>query len=120
MGTWFSTTRRKRSFTTGSPTSCALACVGATTRSSSRPPRTETFALMCAYPISRFDDPGYAKPFADINAAHTWVTPAESYSIAKADDRNRVIATLQQKAAALEAESKQRAVLESALRHKID
>jgi len=82
--------------------------------------REETFALMCAYPISRFDDPGYAKPFADINAAHTWVTPAESYSIAKADERNRVIATLQQKAAALEAESKQRAVLESALRHKID
>ena len=82
--------------------------------------RREAFALLCAYPISHFDDAGYAKPFADINAAHTWVTPAESYSIAEADERNRVIATLQQKAAALEAESKQRAVLETALRTKID
>jgi signal transduction histidine kinase len=82
--------------------------------------RRETFALLCAYPITHFDDPGFAKPFADINAAHTWVTPAESYSIVEADQRNRVIAALQQKAAALEAESKQRGVLESALRGKID
>jgi signal transduction histidine kinase/BarA-like signal transduction histidine kinase len=82
--------------------------------------RRETFALLCAYPISYFDDAGYAKPFADINAAHTWVTPAESYSVAEADERNRVIAMLQQKATALEAESKQRAVLEASLRSKID
>lgn len=82
--------------------------------------RTETFALLCAYPIKHFDDAGHANAFADINAAHTWVTPAESYSIAEADERNRVIAALQQKAAALEAESNQRAVLESALRSKID
>ena len=80
----------------------------------------EAFALLCAYPISHFDDATYAKPFADINAAHTWVTPAESYSIVEADERNRVIAILQQKAAALEAESRQRAVLEGALRNKID
>ena len=82
--------------------------------------RQESFALLCAYPISHFDEAAYAKPFADINAAHTWVTPAESYSIVEADERNRVIATLQQKAAALEAESEQRAVLENALRTKID
>jgi signal transduction histidine kinase len=80
----------------------------------------ETFALLCAYPISHFNDAGYAKQFADINAAHTWITPAESYSIVDGDERNRVISALQQKAAALEAESKQRAVLESALRSKID
>ena len=80
----------------------------------------ETFALLCAYPMSHFDDAAYATPFADINAAHTWVTPAESYSIVEADERNRVIATLQQKAAALEAETKQRAALEGALRSKID
>ena len=82
--------------------------------------REETFALLCAYPIRAFDDAGHAKLFGDINTAHTWVTPAESYSIAEADERNRVIATLQQKAASLEAESKQRAVLENALRNKID
>jgi signal transduction histidine kinase len=82
--------------------------------------REETFALLCAYPIKHFDDAGHAKAFADINAAHTWVTPAESYSIAEADQRNRVIAELQQKAAALEVETNQRAVLESALRSKID
>ncbi|HYV21373.1 MAG TPA: ATP-binding protein [Candidatus Bathyarchaeia archaeon] len=82
--------------------------------------REETFALLCAYPIRSFDDAGHAKPFADINAAHSWITPAESYSIAESDERNRVIATLQQKAAALEAESKQRAGLEVALRNKID
>ena len=46
--------------------------------------RRETFALLCAYPISHFDDAGHAKPFAEINAAHTWVTPAESYSIVEA------------------------------------
>jgi signal transduction histidine kinase/BarA-like signal transduction histidine kinase len=82
--------------------------------------RKETFALLCAYPISHFDDVGYAKPFSDINAAHTSVTPAESYSAAEIDERHRVIATLQQKAAALEAESKQRTALESELRSKID
>src|SRR5256714_11395190 len=82
--------------------------------------RRETFALLCAYPIAHFDDAGHAEPFAEINAAHTWVTPAESYSIVEADERNRVIAALQQKAAALEAESKQRTALEAALRSKID
>jgi signal transduction histidine kinase len=82
--------------------------------------RRETFALLCAYPIASFDDAGHAKSFADINTAHTWVTPAESFSIAEADERNRVIATLQQKAAALETETKQRALLEGALRSKID
>ena len=82
--------------------------------------RRETFALLCAYPISHFDEAEYTKPFADINAAHTWVTPAESYSVVEADERNRVIATLQQKAAALQAESKQRTALEAALRGKID
>jgi signal transduction histidine kinase len=82
--------------------------------------RKEAFVLLCAYPISHFDEARYAKPFDDINAAHTWVTPAESYSVAEADERNRIIATLQQKAAALEAESKQRASLETALRSKID
>jgi len=82
--------------------------------------RRETFALLCAYPMSHFDDAGHAKPFAEINAAHTWVTPAESYSVVEIDERNRAIATLQQKAAALEAETKQRAVLEAALRGKID
>ena len=82
--------------------------------------RKETFALLCAYPISHFDDAGYAEPFAEINAAHSWVTPAESYSVVEADERNRAIVILQQKAAALEAESRQRAALEIALRGKID
>jgi signal transduction histidine kinase len=82
--------------------------------------REETFALLCAYPITGFDDAGYAKPFADINAAHTSVTPAESYSVVEAAERNGVIAGLQQKAAALETESKQRSALEAQLRNKID
>jgi signal transduction histidine kinase len=82
--------------------------------------REEAFSLLCAYPITSFDEAAHAKLFADINAEHTWVAPAESYSIAEADERNRVIAALQQKAAALEAESKQRAVLEAALRNKVD
>ena len=82
--------------------------------------RKEAFALLCAYPITSFDDTGHAKPFADINHAHTGVAPAESYSIVEVDERNRVIAALQQKAAALEAESKQRGILETELRSKID
>ena len=46
----------------------------------------ETFALLCAYPIAHFDNAAYAQPFADINASHTVVTPAESYSIVEADE----------------------------------
>ena len=80
----------------------------------------ETFALLCAYPISHFNEAGYANQFADINSAHSWITPAESYSIVEGGERNRVISALQQKAAALEAESKQRGILEAALRSKID
>ena len=82
--------------------------------------RTETFHLLCAYPIVSFDDASYAKQFAEINATHTLVAPAESYTVADADQRSRVIAALQQKAAALEAESRQREALEAALRSKID
>ena len=82
--------------------------------------KTEPFSLMCAYPISGFNDASHGKQFAGINATHTWVTPAESYTFAEGDARGRAIATLQQKAAALEAETKQRAALETALRNKID
>jgi len=82
--------------------------------------RHEPFSLYCAYSLASFDEATYAKPFADIARAHAWVIPGESYAITDIDRRNRVIAALQQKATALEAESRQRAVLEAALRSKID
>src|SRR6267143_6955544 len=81
--------------------------------------RTDSFALFCAYPLGSFDQATHAKPFGDIVAAHTAVVPSESYTEVRPDQRGKVIAALQQKAAALEAETRERAALEVALRNKI-
>jgi len=81
--------------------------------------RTDSFALFCAYPIGSFDQATHAKPFGDIVAAHTAVVPSESYTEVRPHQRGKVIAALQQKAAALEAETRERAALEVALRNKI-
>jgi signal transduction histidine kinase len=78
------------------------------------------FSLLCAYPIEAFHDTSHAKPFADMSATHTQVIPAESYMALQGDAQLRLIAQLQQKAAALEAETIQRRHVESALRQKME
>jgi signal transduction histidine kinase/BarA-like signal transduction histidine kinase len=82
--------------------------------------RTDTFSLFCAYPIAGFNESQFARAFGVIAGAHTAVVPAESYSAVAPDQRDRVIAALQQQAAALEAEMRQREALEAALRSKIE
>jgi signal transduction histidine kinase/CheY-like chemotaxis protein len=78
------------------------------------------FSLLCAYPIEAFHDTSHAKPFTDMSATHTQVIPAESYLALQGDAQLRLIAQLQQQAAALEAETIQRRHAESALRQKME
>jgi signal transduction histidine kinase/CheY-like chemotaxis protein len=78
------------------------------------------FSLLCAYPIEVFHDTSHAKPFSDMTATHTQVIPAESYIELQGDAQLRLIAQLQQQAAALEAETVQRRHAESTLRQKVE
>jgi signal transduction histidine kinase len=78
------------------------------------------FSLLCAYPIESFHDTSHAKPFADMSKTHSQVIPAESYMQLQGDAQLRVIAQLQQQAAALEAETIQRRHAEATLRQKVE
>ncbi|HUF13186.1 MAG TPA: ATP-binding protein [Longimicrobiales bacterium] len=80
----------------------------------------EPFALLCAYPMGVFRDTTQVKPFSDMAAMHSHVVPAESYMALDGDAQLRVIAQLQQQAAALEAETIQRRHAEAELRHKME
>jgi signal transduction histidine kinase len=79
-----------------------------------------TFSLLCAYPIEAFHDRSHTKPFNDMAAMHTSVIPAESCMELSGDAQLRVIAQLQQQAAALEAETIQRRHAEAELRAKME
>jgi diguanylate cyclase (GGDEF)-like protein len=64
-----------------------------------------TFALLCAYPMSSFDDEGSAAAFKRICDQHTNVIPSEPYSLLPdAAARSRIVARLQQENVALQAE----------------
>jgi signal transduction histidine kinase/CheY-like chemotaxis protein len=78
------------------------------------------FSLLCAYPIEAFHDTSHAKPFTDMTATHTQVIPAESYVELERDAQLRLIAQLQQRAGALEAETIQRRHAEAELRQKME
>ncbi len=79
--------------------------------------QTQSFSLLCAYPMQGFDDAGHGSPFSQICNAHSHVRPAESFLAAAApDDLHRQVVRLQQKAAALEAEVAKRQQTERALR----
>ena len=78
------------------------------------------FSLLCAYPIEVFHDTSHAHPFSDMTATHTQVIPAESYMELQGDAQLRLIAQLQQQAAALEAETIQRRHAEATLRQKVE
>lgn len=67
-----------------------------------------SFALLCAYPLHAFDD-SLRAAFKRICSQHAAVIPAESYSLATTtDQRQRIVAELQQESAALRAELRRR------------
>jgi len=62
------------------------------------------FALLCAYPLQDFDADARAA-FKRICTQHSGVIPAEDYSLAaSADERERIVADLQQETVSLRAE----------------
>ncbi|OLC55716.1 MAG: hypothetical protein AUH85_08575 [Chloroflexi bacterium 13_1_40CM_4_68_4] len=83
--------------------------------------KNQPFSLLCGYPIGGFKNPKDAGPFTGITASHSTVIPAESYSTnLDADQRLRLVAQLQQKAAVLESEIAARIELQEQLQAKIE
>ena len=79
--------------------------------------QTHTFQLCCAYALDDFNRASHLEPFQRICAVHTHVKPAESYDPgADAHARDRQLAALQQRAAALEGEVAHRRQIEETLR----
>lgn len=75
------------------------------------------FSLFCAYPIGGFQGQTDGQPFTHICDKHTRVIPAESYTTeTQLDERLRSISSLQQKAVASGAETKERERAEALLR----
>ena len=64
-----------------------------------------SFSLLCAYPITGFNNERHIEPFLKMCAQHSHVVPSESYlGLSSAEERLRSIAHLQQKAQVLEKE----------------
>jgi PAS domain S-box-containing protein len=82
--------------------------------------RTQSFCLLCAYPLNAFANAADREQFEHICQAHSHVLPSENYYSRSDADRLREIATLQQKAAALEAEILRRKETEEQLRRRED
>ena len=79
--------------------------------------QTHTFQLCCAYALDDFNRASHLEPFQRICAVHAHVKPAESYDPgADAHARDRQLAALQQRAAALEGEVAHRRQIEETLR----
>jgi PAS domain S-box-containing protein len=67
--------------------------------------REHSFSLLCAYPITGFDNERHIEPFLKMCGEHSAVVPSESYlGLGSEDDRLRSIAHLEQRAHALEKE----------------
>jgi PAS domain S-box-containing protein len=79
--------------------------------------KVHSFSLFCAYPINGFAHSENEEPFQRICQTHSRVVPAESYAAQQRneDERARTIASLQQKAAALEAEIEERKAVQKEL-----
>jgi PAS domain S-box-containing protein len=66
---------------------------------------THSFSLLCAYPITGFNNGSHIEPFLRICAQHSGVVPSETYlALGSEEERLRSIAHLQQKAHVLEQE----------------
>jgi PAS domain S-box-containing protein/excisionase family DNA binding protein len=67
------------------------------------------FSLVCAYPLKGFDKATHSVSFGEIEALHSRVVPAESFSKLDTEDKRlREIALLQQRSLVLEAEIEKR------------
>ncbi len=67
--------------------------------------KSHSFSLLCAYPITGFDNQRHIEPFLKMCSQHTGVVPSESYlGLSTEEERLRSIAELQQKAQILETE----------------
>jgi signal transduction histidine kinase len=76
-----------------------------------------SFHLRCAYPMRHFDGEEHGASFEKICAVHSGVIPEENYSsLVTDDDRDRTIASLQQKAHSLAREVAQRKKVEDELK----
>jgi PAS domain S-box-containing protein len=65
--------------------------------------RKHFFSLLCAYPITGFDNDRHIEPFLNMCAQHSGVVPSESYvGLSNMEERLRTIADLQQRTRALE------------------
>ena len=79
--------------------------------------KAHSFSLFCAYPMHGLGGEKFIEPHSGVCTVHSRVIPAESYAhLDDQDARLRVIAQLQQKAASLEAEVKERRQAEERLR----
>lgn len=67
----------------------------------------ESNSLLCAYPIRGMSGSSNLRPFRDICARHTHVLPSESFSspAVTEEERRRMVAELQQRAATLEGQA---------------
>jgi len=62
-----------------------------------------SFSLLCAYPITGFNNERHIEPFLKMCAQHSSVVPSESYmGLSSVEERLRAIANLQQRAQVLE------------------
>jgi len=67
--------------------------------------KTYSFSLLCAYPITGFNNEMHIEPFLKMCGQHSDVVPSESYlGLSSEEERLRSIAELQQKAQVLEKE----------------
>jgi PAS domain S-box-containing protein len=81
--------------------------------------RTHRFSLFCAYPIQGFSRREDTARFTSVCGSHSIVRPTESFLLSKSPERiHRIVAQLQQKAQALEAEILRREEAERALRRR--
>jgi PAS domain S-box-containing protein/excisionase family DNA binding protein len=67
--------------------------------------KAHEFSLMCAYPMEALGGEAFDAVLGEVRTEHSRVIPAESYAaLSTPDERLRAIASLQQKAVALQAE----------------
>jgi signal transduction histidine kinase/ActR/RegA family two-component response regulator len=79
--------------------------------------KTHSFSLFCAYPMNGLGGERFIEATGSVCKVHSRVIPAESYAdLSDSNARLRAIALLQQKAESLEAEVKERRLVEERLR----
>jgi signal transduction histidine kinase len=78
--------------------------------------RTQSFSLLCAYGMQRFEQASDTERFAELCGYHSHVLPTENFAhLGDTASRQRAVSLLQQRAHALEGEVSHRKLLESEL-----